>query len=597
MGRQPLGIDRSEHTAYRHHLVSQNEADRAREADSNASTLSLVKNLPPLDEARILFHHYANTVRPGCGLLHMPSCRDTLEQTYQTLGQKESLPSTESLLLLFSIFAGASFMWSPGLLAQLGSTRAEEARAALASYTRLAMSIIDSNERPLKPSSLALAAMTSLNFVTGQSRGLAYSAATLRMKCIVMAQSLRLGSLDTAKRTAERRRKGYDVIEMELQRRVWWYLVAGDWLCASSGGPNEGTYLFHPKHMNVRLPMNLEDEDLTPETIEKDVPLSVPTSMTAAIFRVKLSQLCRELTDTLPSPFQDEAEEEEGEGEGEGEADYDTILQMDHKLRGFLHELPVFFRLDAESVNKSRDVCRDMPFIALQRVSLNLAIYGRLCRLHRPFHLQDVKTSRHKYAYSHQACLADAQRLLDLRGMLEETGHLNGLQPTKSWIVVQHVSVAALILATEVSFDPSAPDAAARKSRVLATCELLDRAFEESGHIMEGVQKSVHMLLSTLQSQGGQTQTRQRVRDDGLAPRGLVTPNPSIDEAFGADATRQGLAMGHGPDAQGVLGHDAMDGWTGDDGTDWDQLWKDFISVAPEIDVSQWDALFEDVAM
>ncbi|KAG5926463.1 hypothetical protein E4U42_003284 [Claviceps africana] len=327
------------------------------------------------------------------------------------------------------------------------------------------MSIVDSNERPLKPSSVALAAITSLNFVTGQSRGLAYSAATLRMKCIVMAQSLRVGSLDTAKRTAERRRKGHNVIEIELQRRVWWCLVAGDWFCGASGGPNDGAYFFHPRHMNVRVPMNLEDEDLTPETMEKDVTLSVPTSMTAAIVRVKLSQL------------------------------YSV---------NFLHELPVFFRLDAESVDKSRDVCRDMPFIALQRVSLNLAIYGRLCRLHRPFHLQDVKMSRHKYAYSHEACLADAQRLLDLRGMLEETGHLNGLQPTKSWIVVQHVSVAALILATEVSFDPTAPDAAARKNRVLATC---------------------------------------------------------------------------------------------DDGTDWNQLWKDFISVAPEIDVSQWDVPFQDVAM
>lgn len=315
--------------------------------------------------------------------------------------------------------------------------------------------------------------------------------------------------------------------------------------------------------MNVRLPANLDDEDITADMVDGEIPLSVPTSMTGAIYRIKVSELCREVVDALPSQY-DDAEE----------VNYSVVLHLDRRFRDFLASLPVFLRGDPESVASSREMCERMPILVLQRAVLQFTIYGRLCRLHRPYHLEGLTNSR--YSYSHKACIADAQRVLEIRRVMEEAGLAAGIRASGSWILMQHVSVAALILATDVSFNPSAPNAAERKAKVLATCEMLEKTSDETDAVMEGVQRNVKMLIAALQSKRGQAADN--------APGLEFNRSGGIRDTLMSDVTRQEIDSSR---AGGFTESLELDH------TDWDQLWKDFIDIAPGMDMTDWDLLLE----
>lgn len=188
---------------------------------------NLANKLPPQAQARLLLEHFAKTSHPNSCILHIPSCRTLLEQTYESICTG-GMPPVENLLLLFGIFAAAAFHWSSELLQSLHATRAE-AKAAFFEYLRVGVSIIDNTVRPIIPSTNALAAMCNLHNVITHARGLSDNDVALRMKCYGMARTLQIDRLDTAKSREERRQKGCNMIEVEVQRRIWWSLVGSDW--------------------------------------------------------------------------------------------------------------------------------------------------------------------------------------------------------------------------------------------------------------------------------------------------------------------------------------------------------------------------------
>ena len=136
------------------------------------------------------------------------------------------------MLLLFSIFVGAAAMWTTQTLQQLQATPAE-AKAAFMVYRRLAISIVDSTAKPLTPSVTALAAIGNLNNIMTHAHGMLDSTMVLRMRWYGMARSLQVDSLDTVKNREGRRRNGCNMIDIEVQRRVWWNMVSGDWFVTS----------------------------------------------------------------------------------------------------------------------------------------------------------------------------------------------------------------------------------------------------------------------------------------------------------------------------------------------------------------------------
>ena len=185
---------------------------------------SISAQLPPLSQARELISHFAQTMQQTIAIFHMPSTRAVMEQVYDTINHRD-LPPLENLLTLFVVFAGAAHACTSQMLEQLDATE-DTARAAFTAYSRLAMQIVA--HPPLSPSTKCLAAMATLLHLLISADGVHTAVYLLHGRCLVMARVMQLHKLDTASRRAERQ-KGCDMVEVEVQRRVWWDIVASDW--------------------------------------------------------------------------------------------------------------------------------------------------------------------------------------------------------------------------------------------------------------------------------------------------------------------------------------------------------------------------------
>jgi hypothetical protein len=354
-------------------------------------------------------------------------------------------------------------------------------------------------------------------------------------------------------------------------------------LASFFGRSHEGTYIFQPRHMKVNYPSNIDDELLTATGIQQDFPSSVPTAMSGPIQRIRLATLCREVVDAVPSILLDAQEPE-----------YEVILALDKKFHECFENMPDFYRMDPESIQRSQDICKERPYITWQRISFHFSIHTRLCRLHRRYHLEGVTNP--KYAYSHSACIRSAQAVLELRRAMDDIDPEAGGYPARFWRVTQHVFLAALILATDVSFHPNAPDAEARKAKVLAAYKTLEKSKQESGSLVEGIQRNMQTLMSTLQKQQPRLSTSQPryltgIKEPSVAARktGLnhtLTGGPG--ELSMANEGDQSLQMQSGCTPSGGLTDDI-----GEEG--WQQLWSDFVAVAPDLDVPQWNSLLDDI--
>lgn len=348
--------------------------------------------------------------------------------------------------------------------------------------------------------------------------------------------------------------------------------------------------------MNVNYPSNVDDEFITPTGLEHNFPLSTPTSMSAFIYRVKLADLCRQIVDAIPSILLESHEPE-----------YDVVLGLDEKLQAFLKELPAFFQLDPVSVQQSQEACKERPNMTWQRIIIHFGLHTRLCRLHRPYHLEGLTNP--KYSYSRSMCIRSAKTVLELRCLIGDEFTQIGFNPARSWTVMEHVFLAALILATDVSFNPNTPDAEARKAMVLAAYQTLENSEEESGALMEGIQRNMQTLMSTLRKRRPHISASHPRESTGI---GNELNLASSDTTSNGQSTR-GLSNSFMVDGDEIAinmqpsQHGNPN--SADDGTEssgfineavteqgsWDQLWSGFLAVAPELDAPQWSSLLDDM--
>ncbi|PYH95412.1 hypothetical protein BO71DRAFT_449365 [Aspergillus ellipticus CBS 707.79] len=542
--------------------------------------------LPPWTQARQLFQQFVIVIQPTFGVLHIPTIRALINESYQTMLEGGE-PTPAVMMLLLSIFAGASLVATRELLQTLNATQTE-ANSAFRTYTRLAIAIVDNALHPIPPSTVALGAISTLAHVLGHADGYSEKVQALRLRAILMARTMQIHHLDTAKSQDERKCSGYDIVEVEVQRRIWWHIVSSDWIVSFSQGPQEGTYFIHPNHMKVNHPANIDDELLTPSGPEQTFPPSTPTSMSVFLLRIQHAELCREVVDTLSSTFISSSP-----------PDYDIILTLDQKFHTFITSVPAFFKIDPASIQQSQSVTRDRPYIAWQRTIGHLGFHVRLCRLHRPFHREG--STNPKYAYSRSMCIRSAQTVLDLRRSLDEVGTLVGLKPSHYWLVMHHVFFAAMVLATDVSMNPIAPGAEARKQEVIDVVQMLEKSRHLSTTLMEAIQKNTQTLVSILQgSQREQQQQQQQARVSN------ATMFPGTCDLVSNDQLRRrssgvgdgGIMAGMGQFGETVNTPGDGAAWSGlnEAGKEsWGQLWTDLFNVAPEeIDGLQWDLLLND---
>lgn len=96
-------------------------------------------------------------------------------------------------------------------------------------YLRLALSLLDNTARPLNPSTVTLEGIIILLHLLSSLDGYTERVYMMRTRALLMARTMQIHRLDTAKNRELRRLNGYNPVEVELQRRIWWNLVSADW--------------------------------------------------------------------------------------------------------------------------------------------------------------------------------------------------------------------------------------------------------------------------------------------------------------------------------------------------------------------------------
>lgn len=191
------------------------------------SIVDMTRKLPPLRQAKQIFDHFATTLQPTFGVLHIPSTRVLMERTYQGFLEGEEPPAAV-LMLIFAVFAGAALVWTPQLLKKLNATQ-WEAKSAFMAYARLALAILDHPRQILQPSTTALLGIATMAHLLINTDGFPLKVHVLRQRCLLRSRDMGIHRLDTAKAREERRLKGCDMVEVEVQIRLWWCMVASDW--------------------------------------------------------------------------------------------------------------------------------------------------------------------------------------------------------------------------------------------------------------------------------------------------------------------------------------------------------------------------------
>jgi hypothetical protein len=246
----------------------------ATQHDSMASIAGVLL-LPIRPQAMLLLEHYYAYATPLQHVIHVPTVRNLAATCYSHLEQGLQIPPAQVALLL-AIFTASAAMCTYFTGDTPMTFTSIDVQRVYPFWTNAALDTIEYARRTASRSIEEIQALQILGFLLFHTEGFSTRARCAFASAVSMSRDLQLHKLDliaTVPRTTV-----HDSITKEVKRRVWWHVVASDWLIALSGGPQEGTYLVQPRHIRVNKPRNVHDEDLSREDAATiDRPLSEPT--------------------------------------------------------------------------------------------------------------------------------------------------------------------------------------------------------------------------------------------------------------------------------------------------------------------------------
>ncbi|KAI0480866.1 hypothetical protein GGR56DRAFT_688212 [Xylariaceae sp. FL0804] len=354
------------------------------------------------EEALLLLRDYVEDPYHLMPIVHGPHARSMVSNFYDQLEQGHQVDPAYAALILGISATSASFFNVTSSRHHM-FTSAEHAAHASATWAQSALNILDevSHSRTFNKleQSQAWAIMAYVIFnVEGCSARFRF----LHSCSLSVARDMALHLVDSPAAPGNHD----DMATKEIKRRVWWHLASTDWLLSLMGGPLDGTYAVQPRHMNVKYPRNLNDNDLASLADETlTYPLNVPTQVSCFLQRIRLAEICRSVVDARAPGLPDVEI-----------TDFDRVSALDRLFEQALDDLPPFLQIDDE-----QPLPPGAPrHLALQRALILLGFHVRRARLHRPFLLHDAQDAR--YRPSRARCLASARTILSIStGLLDGT--------------------------------------------------------------------------------------------------------------------------------------------------------------------------------
>ncbi|RDW59586.1 hypothetical protein BP6252_12673 [Coleophoma cylindrospora] len=534
---------------------------------SSAISLDLpfiVSTLPNRSQGHILINYYADHVNWIYHILHMPTIRRMNDLIYDALDQNQ-LPQHRHLALVSAVFGLSAYFGysSPTFL-----FKGPDAKEYSYRWTSLAQAALSAANFINIPSLETIQAALLLAQHVLPNVGAIATFRTFAATAMHSARSLMIHQLDSP--TNQRRRQNnpnVDWVDIELKRRLWWHIASTDWMLSFMSGPQCGSYMIHPKQMNVDYPANVDDEDIG-STPDYNKPMSVATEMTYFIFRNKTSEIFRDIVDAA-SDAGCELED----------LPYDLVLEFDKRLHFLIHDAPAFFKFDTKSRMQSQDADR-RRFISYQRNMGHFGLHTRLSRLHRPYLARGAHDPR--YSYSRIVCLRSSRTVIELGSQMMAAGHNSEpLRVSSVWTVVHHIFVSTVILVMDFSYNRSDPQAAKRREEILDCFRLLERSQEDSTIARQGL-KQLREFLNN----------RKWKKDHAAEPASPMATNvrvaqsvPSVDNSALYQPAQQSI-VSTAPTEDPLAGYDF---------SNMDNSLLEYLNFDANLDSSEWETLFQNV--
>ncbi|RAK71160.1 Zn(II)2Cys6 transcription factor [Aspergillus fijiensis CBS 313.89] len=488
----------------------------------NPATVDLRAYLPDRDQAMSLFQYYIDYVGPLYHIIIPSRVKSQVDDIYRSV-EVGSPIILDHLALMFSIMASSLYL-------QLSLESSADAEACSREFSYLTGAALIQSNYSVSPTIEGLqATMVVMHNLYVWNIQPTVSGLFALGSIISQAKILMLHCIDSPRVREEREATGFDCLEVELKRRLWWDLVSYDWILGNLTGPQEWTYSIQKNHMNVQQPSNTDDELIEKEGAVTSLPSCVPTDMSYALQRLKLAILCREIIDATSHDHLRGLE-----------LDYSKILELDRKFHQLISEIPEFFRLDPGSQRRFEPIYKERPAIAWQRYVLQQGFFSRLCRLHRHHFIRGAREPT--FAWSHLIGLQSARKVIEIRKILDE-GDL-GYNPPVSvvWSVTHHVFMATVILLMDACFNWDDILAERRKEEVLDACRMLSKAHESSSLVREGIDAMMSVLRRHWKSSTQSFAAPHEVNPSNapLGPRLVKEPvriNPAMTGVYNTPST------------------------------------------------------------
>lgn len=236
---------------------------------------------PSPDQVSVLWSVYMENVAPLISILHRPTVKKLLDGP----ARNPSLLDKNSEALVFAIYFVSIVSLKPeSCLQLLGDTR-----EALVSRYRFAVEQALSKANLLNTQNLMLL-QAAVVFLIGVRREddskfvWAMTAIVLRL-----AQGLGLHRDGT--------NFGLRPFENEMRRRLWWHICLLDIRASEDHGTDSQ---INDRMYDTRLPLNLNDEEITPEMSEPPIEHEGATQMTFSLVRFEITAALRQVSYTCP---------------------------------------------------------------------------------------------------------------------------------------------------------------------------------------------------------------------------------------------------------------------------------------------------------
>ncbi|KAJ5923573.1 hypothetical protein N7454_008818 [Penicillium verhagenii] len=320
--------------------------------------------------------------------------------------------------------------------------------------------------------------------------------------------------------------------------------------------------------MVTKKPLNINDEDLIDGMIEiEGRPMDQPTSMSYCLQRIRLGELCREITDSIP--FADI---------GNQLFDYEKLRTIDTRICEITDGLPKFFSLDYNAGELPVTGPRKSPGIIIQRYVINSLIHTQRCRLHLPY-LSRAATEP-DLNFSREACLQAARTTIQTERLLSTEQIPFVLARLKFSGVLHCVCVAIIVLLMDVCLNKNLRPEQDRERRaeIFDAFQILEEAKDQSP-FAEKILESFYAFLwrnkVTLPDSNGKPSRRHNNAQSQQPPSGLSTGStlPTVltgDEIAGNNSLDPSLPT-------------------------FDEIWQTFDSNVDPTSFFDWNSLFAEL--